>query len=58
MCAGTTWHVGVDLVLAKRDDDVVIEINSAVTTSYVGLRSWEGTSQGAAGSDGAAKWPS
>ena len=37
----TTGYVGVDLVLGKKADgsqDVVIEINPRLTTSYVGLR--------------------
>ena len=37
----TTGYVGVDLVLGDRNDgsqDVVIEINPRLTTSYVGLR--------------------
>jgi predicted ATP-grasp superfamily ATP-dependent carboligase len=39
--APTVGYVGVDLVLGEADDgkdDVVIEVNPRLTTSYVGLR--------------------
>ena len=38
---GTTGYVGVDLILGENPDgsqDVVVEINPRLTTSYVGLR--------------------
>ena len=39
--AGLAGYVGVDLVLGDTEaDDVAIEVNPRLTTSYVGLRQW------------------